>query len=119
MTSRVSKARAAVAERALAGWAKALFAPCPRGMPDVGTALRAFTHPTGRSMIAALFSVLMLGGLEGLATAQPASPPAPAVQPAQAQAPRQRVTIGFVDIEGDPRYEPVRAYERLILKTRG
>jgi ABC transporter substrate binding protein (PQQ-dependent alcohol dehydrogenase system) len=31
---------------------------------------------------------------------------------------RQRVTIGFVDIEGDPRYEPIRAYERLILKTR-
>ena len=26
--------------------------------------------------------------------------------------------IGFVEIEGDPRYEPIRAYERIILKTR-
>ena len=36
----------------------------------------------------------------------------------QAQAPRQRVNIGFVEIEDDPRYEPVRAYERIVLKTR-
>jgi ABC transporter substrate binding protein (PQQ-dependent alcohol dehydrogenase system) len=35
--------------------------------------------------------------------------------PAQARA---HLTIGFVEIEGDRRYEPVRAYERLILKTR-
>jgi ABC transporter substrate binding protein (PQQ-dependent alcohol dehydrogenase system) len=28
------------------------------------------------------------------------------------------VTIGYVDIAGDPRHEPIRAYERLILKTR-
>jgi ABC transporter substrate binding protein (PQQ-dependent alcohol dehydrogenase system) len=39
------------------------------------------------------------------------TPPAP-------PAPQQRVTIGFVEIEGDPRHEPLRAYERLILKTR-
>jgi ABC transporter substrate binding protein (PQQ-dependent alcohol dehydrogenase system) len=32
--------------------------------------------------------------------------------------PRQRIKIGFVAIEDDPRYEPIRAYERLILKTR-
>src|SRR5258707_14618428 len=32
--------------------------------------------------------------------------------------PQPRVTIGFVEIEGDPRHEPIRAYERLILKTR-
>jgi ABC transporter substrate binding protein (PQQ-dependent alcohol dehydrogenase system) len=50
-------------------------------------------------------------------TAAPAqtSPRAPTAAPA---APRQNVAIGFVEIEGDPRYEPVRAYERLILKTR-
>src|SRR5262245_41731326 len=35
-----------------------------------------------------------------------------------AQEPQPRVTIGFVDIEGDPRHEPIRAYERMILKTR-
>jgi ABC transporter substrate binding protein (PQQ-dependent alcohol dehydrogenase system) len=30
----------------------------------------------------------------------------------------QRITIGFVDIAGDPRYEPLKAYGRLVLKTR-
>jgi hypothetical protein len=32
--------------------------------------------------------------------------------------PRQHISIGYVEIEGDPRYEPIRGYERLILKTR-
>src|SRR5580700_7650069 len=41
--------------------------------------------------------------------------PAPPTPPAQ---PRQHVAIGYVEIAGDPRYAPVRAYERLILKTR-
>jgi ABC transporter substrate binding protein (PQQ-dependent alcohol dehydrogenase system) len=58
----------------------------------------AFAHP----------AVLLLA-LLGPAAAQPAPAPAP---------PRQHVSIGYVEIEGDPRYEPVRAYERLILKTR-
>jgi ABC transporter substrate binding protein (PQQ-dependent alcohol dehydrogenase system) len=45
------------------------------------------------------------------------------VQPGRTQntpppAPPQRITIGFVDIEGDPRHEPLKAYERLVLKTR-
>jgi ABC transporter substrate binding protein (PQQ-dependent alcohol dehydrogenase system) len=31
---------------------------------------------------------------------------------------QQRVTIGFVEIAGDPRHEPRKAYERLILKMR-
>jgi len=35
-----------------------------------------------------------------------------------APAERQQIKIGFVEIENDPRYEPVRAYERIILKTR-
>jgi ABC transporter substrate binding protein (PQQ-dependent alcohol dehydrogenase system) len=37
---------------------------------------------------------------------------------AQATPPRQQLVIGYVEIEGDPRYEPIRGYERLILKTR-
>jgi ABC transporter substrate binding protein (PQQ-dependent alcohol dehydrogenase system) len=37
---------------------------------------------------------------------------------AQDAAPRRQIKIGFVAIEDDPRYEPIRAYERLILKTR-
>jgi ABC transporter substrate binding protein (PQQ-dependent alcohol dehydrogenase system) len=32
--------------------------------------------------------------------------------------PRQQVAIAYVEIAEDPRYEPVRAYERLILKAR-
>jgi ABC transporter substrate binding protein (PQQ-dependent alcohol dehydrogenase system) len=31
---------------------------------------------------------------------------------------QQQVKIGFVAIENDARYEPIRAYERIILKTR-
>jgi ABC transporter substrate binding protein (PQQ-dependent alcohol dehydrogenase system) len=37
---------------------------------------------------------------------------------AQADPPQQHVKIGFVEIEDDARYEPIRAYERIILKTR-
>src|SRR5262245_35468085 len=32
--------------------------------------------------------------------------------------PQAKVTIGFVEIDGDPRHEPIRAYERLVLKAR-
>jgi ABC transporter substrate binding protein (PQQ-dependent alcohol dehydrogenase system) len=32
--------------------------------------------------------------------------------------PRRQVKIAFVDIDGDPRYQPIRGYERIILKTR-
>jgi hypothetical protein len=62
---------------------------------------------------AALVLALVLTAVAAKAPAQPAPPP-----PATAAPARQHVVIGFVDIEGDPRYEPVRAYERLILKTR-
>jgi ABC transporter substrate binding protein (PQQ-dependent alcohol dehydrogenase system) len=31
---------------------------------------------------------------------------------------RQRVAIGYVEIAGDVRYEPIKAYERLVLKIR-
>jgi ABC transporter substrate binding protein (PQQ-dependent alcohol dehydrogenase system) len=34
------------------------------------------------------------------------------------EAERQRVAIGYVEIESDVRYEPIKAYERLILKVR-
>ncbi len=57
-----------------------------------------FAHPT--------FVGLLVLAAPAFAQAPPASQP------------RQHVTIGFVEIAGDPRHEPVRAYERLILKTR-
>jgi len=50
--------------------------------------------------------ILLAAGFASAAVAQ--SPPAP--QP--------KVTIGFVEIDGDPRHEPIRAYERLVLKAR-
>jgi ABC transporter substrate binding protein (PQQ-dependent alcohol dehydrogenase system) len=53
---------------------------------------------------------LALACAAGAALAQ-GTPTAPAQ-------PQPRVTIGFVEIEGDPRYEPVKAFERLVLKTR-
>jgi ABC transporter substrate binding protein (PQQ-dependent alcohol dehydrogenase system) len=51
--------------------------------------------------------VALLAFASGPALAQTAPP-----------APRQHVSIGYVEIADDPRYEPIRAYERLILKTR-
>jgi ABC transporter substrate binding protein (PQQ-dependent alcohol dehydrogenase system) len=48
----------------------------------------------------------------GIALAQGTPPPAPPQQP------QQKLTIGFVEIEGDPRYEPIKGFERLILKAR-
>src|SRR5262245_25115999 len=37
---------------------------------------------------------------------------------AQTPPPQPRVTIAVVDIDGDPRHEPIRAYERIVLKLR-
>ena len=71
------------------------------GQPKAGPG--GFAHPT----VCALLGLL---GLAAPAFAQTApTSPAP---------PRQHVSIGYVEIEGDPRYEPVRGFERLILKTR-
>jgi ABC transporter substrate binding protein (PQQ-dependent alcohol dehydrogenase system) len=45
------------------------------------------------------------------AWAQAAPPPPPA-------APQERVTIGYVEVVGDSRYEPITGYGRLVLKSR-
>ena len=60
--------------------------------------------------ISAASSAVIVAGAATMSFAQTPPPPAPPSQP--------RVTIGFVEIEGDPRHEPIRGYERLILKTR-
>jgi ABC transporter substrate binding protein (PQQ-dependent alcohol dehydrogenase system) len=70
--------------------------------------LRSFAHPAICGVVVGWLG-LCAGGIPAFAQ-QPA--------PRPAAAPRQHVTIGYVDIEGDPRHEPLRAYERLILKTR-
>jgi len=43
------------------------------------------------------------------ALAQPSPPP---------QQPQQKLTIGFVEIDGDPRYEPIQGSDRIVLKAR-
>ena len=53
-----------------------------------------------------LLALLLLAGVCAAAAAQDAPP-----------APRQEIKIGFVEVKDDPRYEPVRAYERIILKN--
>jgi ABC transporter substrate binding protein (PQQ-dependent alcohol dehydrogenase system) len=57
--------------------------------------------------------------LAGTALAQPApTPPQPKQPPPQQQQPQQKLTIGFVEIDGDPRYEPIQGSDRIVLKTR-
>ena len=89
---------------------KAKRARCCSRWPRVGTALRAVALQLWCHL-----SLLALRHV-GIFAQSPPSPPAPQA-PAPSQ-PRQHVTIGFVEIAGDPRHEPVRAYERLILKMR-
>jgi ABC transporter substrate binding protein (PQQ-dependent alcohol dehydrogenase system) len=57
-----------------------------------------------------LLGPLLAFGLTA-AAAQDAQPPA---QPA---APQQHVKIAFVQIDGDPRYAPIRASDRIVLKS--
>jgi ABC transporter substrate binding protein (PQQ-dependent alcohol dehydrogenase system) len=62
---------------------------------------------------AAKLSPLLVLTWTAAAAAQDAPTPAPA-QPATSQ---QHVKIAFVQVDGDPRYEPIRASDRIILKT--
>jgi len=55
-------------------------------------------------------AIVLLATCAGSVLAQPGPPPAQ-------QQPQQKLTIGFVEIEGDPRYEPIKGFERLILKA--
>ena len=52
-----------------------------------------------------------LGAVAGLV-------PAAFAQQPPASAPPQRVTIGYVEVAGDARYEPITGFGRLVLKTR-
>jgi ABC transporter substrate binding protein (PQQ-dependent alcohol dehydrogenase system) len=59
---------------------------------------------------------VMLGALFTLAaTAVVAAQDVPASS--QPAAPQQHVKIAFVEVDGDPRYQPIRASERIILKS--
>ena len=54
-------------------------------------------------------AALLACGAFTVASAQNAPSPSPS--------PQQHIKIAFVQIDGDPRYEPVRGYTRTILKT--
>src|SRR5208282_4654517 len=74
---------------------------------------RSAASPTGSWSMSKLrrsalvFLVLFAGAIASAGAQSPSPPP-----------PRQQVKIGFVEIENDARYEPLRAYERIILKSR-
>jgi ABC transporter substrate binding protein (PQQ-dependent alcohol dehydrogenase system) len=65
----------------------------------------------GASRLLAALALLVPFGMLAAALAQNAPPDQPAPH-------QQHVKIGFIEVEGDARYEPLRAYERIILKTR-
>src|SRR4051812_29181534 len=69
---------------------------------------------SSRTLLRAALISLGIAGAGAVAFAQAPQPKAPPAPPA----PQQRVTIGFVETDGDPRHEPLKAYERLVLKTR-
>ncbi len=58
-------------------------------------------------------ALALLVAFAWMATASAQDAPAP-TQPTTAQ---QHIKIAFVQVAGDPRYEPVRAYERIILRA--
>src|SRR5262245_9389225 len=88
---------------------------CAAGAAPVADGEPRLAGPKQRGGVQAAAFIAALALSLTQATAQ--TPPAPAPQQ-QPQQPQQRLTIGVVDIENDPRYEPIRGYERLILKTR-
>src|SRR5215470_8940182 len=75
--------------------------PCPSPAGGEETLWRCL-----RAACATLVAATLLPGLTGSALSQ--TPPVP----------QARVTIGYVDITGDPRHEPIKAYERLVIKQR-
>src|SRR5207302_9540270 len=70
--------------------------PSPRPSPR-----KSGARERGRRALAVLLTLLF------------ASSPAFAQSP-----PRQPLTIGYVEIANDPRYEPIRGADRIVLKTR-
>jgi ABC transporter substrate binding protein (PQQ-dependent alcohol dehydrogenase system) len=90
------------------GWGGGVIARTLRACPLPVPPPQAGEGTPWRYLFAAVGAVLALS-FSAVAIAQTPPPPTE---------PQQRVTIGFVEIEGDPRHEPIRAYERLILKLR-
>jgi ABC transporter substrate binding protein (PQQ-dependent alcohol dehydrogenase system) len=66
----------------------------------------------------ALFALGCLAAPLAAQLAPPAQPPPPRPPAAAPAQPRQTVVIGYVEIEGDPRYEPITGSDRIVLKSR-
>lgn len=64
-----------------------------------------------RLSVFAFFAALACAVPAALAQMQPVAP-----RPAQSAGPMRTVTVGFLDLDGDPRYAPVRGFDRYILK---
>jgi ABC transporter substrate binding protein (PQQ-dependent alcohol dehydrogenase system) len=62
-----------------------------------------------RATVAVLSACAATIALAQQPPARPAPPP---------QQPQQKLTIGFVEIDGDPRYEPIQGSDRIVLKSR-
>ena len=92
------------------GWGGGRFlsqaAPHPRPLPTA----RKSSREEGSHLRLGLFVACCTVLVASLANTVFAQAPTPAPQP--------RVTIGYVDIAGDPRHEPIKAYERIVLKPR-
>src|SRR5271166_82253 len=72
---------------------------------------RSAAFPMGSLLMTSSYrwvlALVLFTGALGSGSAQNATEP-----------PRQQIRIGFIEIENDPRYEPIRAYERIVLKSR-
>ncbi len=75
-----------------------------------------FATSPRRALVA--FALSLAFGPALAQTPPDAAPPRPAPATPAAPAALVPVSIGFVELEGDPRYEPLRVYERLVLKLR-
>src|SRR5262249_4041766 len=92
------------------GWGGGRFlaqaAPHPRPLPTARKRSREEGSPPRLGLSIALSAAVVACSAQ-IALAQASAP-----------APQPRVTIGYVDIAGDPRHEPIKAYERIVLKQR-
>ena len=86
----------------------AVFGVKRRG--TLSSTARRSSREQGSRLRLGLFAACCTVLFAGLASFAFAQTPPPASQP--------RVTIGYVDIAGDPRHEPIKAYERIVLKPR-
>src|SRR5262245_27085981 len=96
------------------GWGGGIFLfqvaphPHPHPLPTARKSSREEGSHPRLGLLTASVAVFVVSSAQFVAAQ---APPQPA-------APQTRVTISYVDIAGDPRHEPIKAYERIVLKPR-